>query len=304
MTRQWLSVDAMFYASPLALRLHDEFGWAGPAVWLAFLGACKRNSPAGQMTFVSDADALAQMGLTGRPLVDDDGKEWDLDMFWTLLGRTKNVRRTSRGRVVNVRATHWERWQQDERREDARDRKRRSRDLNPRDTSVTRPRHVTKNVTADSDSDNDIDPPPPSSVVTTAQADPAEPTSGRRRRRQPSATNGNGHGHPPGQLVAATIAVLARHQLDTAQADATAGHRPPVHRARAWLTAAETELADTVGPAIETLAETEQITDPEQLATAWELRAPTTAGPATHGPPEVTRCPHCTALTFDCRCDQ
>lgn len=144
MSRQWMRVDAAFFGSPLAVKLQDEFGWAGPALWLAFLAACKRSHPAGQMTFLGDTDALAQMGFSGRRLVDDDGKEWDLETFWRVLGRTKNVRRTSRGHVVNVRATHWEQWQEDERRADAAERQSRSRAKKQRDMDVTSPGHESQ----------------------------------------------------------------------------------------------------------------------------------------------------------------
>lgn len=161
MSRQWMRVDATFFGSPLATKLMAEFGWAGPTLWLAFLAVCKRSTPAGQMAFISDADALAQMGFSGHRLVDDEGKEWDLDAFWTLLGRTKNVRRTSRGHVVNVRATHWEQWQDDQRRADAAERQSRSRAKKARDTRVTGPRHASQKSHAREEKRSSNTPPKP-----------------------------------------------------------------------------------------------------------------------------------------------
>lgn len=155
-----MRVDAAFFGSPLAVRLQDELGWAGPTLWLAFLAACKRSFPQGQISFVSDADALAQMGLGGLPLVNARGEEQSLETFWTLLGRTKNVRRTSRGHVVNVRATHWEQWQDTEQREDEREKKRRQRAKNKGDNTGTRRGQVSENVPLENEKEKEKEIPP------------------------------------------------------------------------------------------------------------------------------------------------
>lgn len=154
---RWFRLDAAFQSSPLACRLEDRFGPLGVYAWVCFLAACKRNIPAGEISFSSEPEACAILGLTGVRLVDNQGDKWDLETFWTFLGRMKNVRRTSRGRAVNVRCTHWERWQDDERREDARERQRRSRATNTRDKAVTGPRHVTRNVTTEKEIEKEIE---------------------------------------------------------------------------------------------------------------------------------------------------
>jgi hypothetical protein len=111
--RRWLALDADLFAKPFTDQLLDRFGWAGVATWIAFLCACKRSRPPGQITVYGDDEALVQMGIFGRPLVDDHGGKWTLEDFWGFTGRMKQTRRTSRGRTLHVRATHWGRWQVD-----------------------------------------------------------------------------------------------------------------------------------------------------------------------------------------------
>lgn len=110
--RTWLAVDAFYYGAPLAAGLRERFGITGVAVFDAYLRACKRNDIEGQVTYLSQADFLAQLGLPGLDLRDEQGVPWDLDAFWSYLGRMKNVRRTRSGHITNVRSTRWERWQQ------------------------------------------------------------------------------------------------------------------------------------------------------------------------------------------------
>lgn len=109
--RQWLAVDVHYYDSTLAESLREEFGINAVVIFDAYLRACKRNSVQGQLTYGSDADFLAQIGLPGLALVDETGTGWTLDALWTFLGRMKNIRRTVRGRLTNVRATRWEQWE-------------------------------------------------------------------------------------------------------------------------------------------------------------------------------------------------
>lgn len=147
--RRWLALDADMFGKPFTLDLHLEFGWAGVGTWIAFLCACKRSRTPGTVRFLNEADARSQLGILGWDLVDGLGKEWSLDDFWAFTGRKKQTRKTSRGREMNVTATHWERWQDDKRMQDGRERKRRSRDKNVRTL-----------VTPDSDLDLDLDIPP------------------------------------------------------------------------------------------------------------------------------------------------
>jgi hypothetical protein len=109
--RPWLAMDVYYYDSNLAVRVREQFGVVGVVVFDAFLRACKRNAVEGQVAYANVPDFLMQIGLPGLKLVDEVGDEWTLDMLWTLLGRMKNVRKTSRGRITYVRSTRWERWQ-------------------------------------------------------------------------------------------------------------------------------------------------------------------------------------------------
>lgn len=158
---QWVAIDVNFLASPLAIKLLDRFGPAGPLAWIGLLCACKRSPTPGVMTFSSEAEALAMLGLTGIPLVDNAGEKWDLETLWTVLGQLKQTKRTMRGRLLNVRATHWEQWQDDERREDERERQRRLRAKTARDTPVTPSVRANKNVTPESESESESDNSPP-----------------------------------------------------------------------------------------------------------------------------------------------
>lgn len=109
--RPWLAMDVYYYDSNLAVKVREQFGVVGVVVFDAFLRACKRNPVEGQVAYTNVPDFLMQIGLPGLKLVDEAGDEWSLDMLWTCLGRMKNVRKTSRGRITYVRSTRWERWQ-------------------------------------------------------------------------------------------------------------------------------------------------------------------------------------------------
>lgn len=109
--RPWLAMDVYYYDSNLATGVRERFGVIGLTVFDAFLRACKRNPVEGQVAYANVPDFLMQIGLPGLRLVDEVGDEWTLDMLWTFLGRMKNVRKTSRGRITYVRSTRWERWQ-------------------------------------------------------------------------------------------------------------------------------------------------------------------------------------------------
>lgn len=158
--RQWIALDATYFSAPFNLALQKRFGWAGVGIWIAFLCACKRGPIQGQLTYTSDLEGLALMGLVGRPLIDDDGKEWTLDEFFGWTGKMKQTRRNVRGTQKNVTSTHWEHWQETIRRSQASERQGRLR-ARKRDADVTTMSHrCHKNVTPDSDSDSDRYPSP------------------------------------------------------------------------------------------------------------------------------------------------
>lgn len=145
--RQWISADVYYADSNLGIAIRDNFGGIGLLVFDLFLRACKRSPVEGQLTYSSLPDFLAQLGIPALPLVDEAGETWELDALWTLLARHKNVRRTSRGRLTTVKATHWERWQRS--RSDGKNTDKKQTD------SAQQKRH-------DSDKDKDSDNPPKS----------------------------------------------------------------------------------------------------------------------------------------------
>lgn len=108
---RWLALDAEFMFKPFPRRLLERFGPAGVVTFFAFLCACKRSPIPGRITFGSEIEARVLLGLEDLEFVDNHGEPWTLEDFWRFTGQQKQTRRTSRGRVRNVRATHWDVWQ-------------------------------------------------------------------------------------------------------------------------------------------------------------------------------------------------
>lgn len=160
MDGRWLAIDADMMGKPFTHQLYQRFGWAGIGVWVAFLCACKRSRNPGSIRFLNESDASAQLGILGWELVDTKGENWDLTDFWTFTGRKKQTKRTSRGREMNVRATHWGRWQETARTQNERDRKSRWAAQNRVDTTSRTRRVPRREVDADIDIDSDTPLPP------------------------------------------------------------------------------------------------------------------------------------------------
>lgn len=194
--RCYIRWDADFLGDDLGAALYDRFGSAGIALFLGFMAACKRNLVAGQMSYGSDGDLLAQVGLPGLRLVNEDGEAWTVDEFWTWLGHMKQTRRTRRGRLSHVVATRWTQWQSDWNTAEARERKRRSRGAKARDTSVTETGQVRDESVTQIQIQREITPPtPPAPVVTPDVAAAAQPGG----EQEPS---------KPGRTWAAIVAAL------------------------------------------------------------------------------------------------
>lgn len=109
--RQWLVFDADFYDNSFAQALMGRFGWAGPALFVAFLCTCKRNLAQGKIRYRTEFEALEAMGVADLPLLDKDGQPFTLDQFWAFTGRYKQTSRTRQGQSIYVSATGWEQWQ-------------------------------------------------------------------------------------------------------------------------------------------------------------------------------------------------
>lgn len=179
---QWLKLDAHFLGKPFTLKVAERFGAAGVLTWVAFLAACKQGQRQGAVTFGSE-DALYRLLFPGFdvPLTDDSGVPWTLEEFFTYTGRMKQTRKTAHGRVQNVFATHWERWQNDQKTADARERKRRSRAQNGH-----------KNVTLENENEKENEKENESGDVTS-------PATSQGAVAVTSPLNGNGHRPPPGE---------------------------------------------------------------------------------------------------------
>lgn len=109
--RQWIAWDVFFNNGSLGSGIRERFGVCGMTVFQSFLSACKKSSVQGQMSYASDTEAFAVMGLPGLELVNEKGEEWSLDEFWTYLGQQKQIRRRRRGRITDVVSTRWGQWQ-------------------------------------------------------------------------------------------------------------------------------------------------------------------------------------------------
>lgn len=127
-----MHVDVLFFHKRTCDRLLNELGPFGPLAFLSLIAEAKRSNMGGTCTFTSEADFWDRLGLAGR----DVG--FSMDDLLTLLGRVKQTRRTCVGRVMNVKLTRYEQWQNDARRYDERERKSSKRRESKPDTSRTR----------------------------------------------------------------------------------------------------------------------------------------------------------------------
>lgn len=111
--RRWIKWDVYFLDGPLGLAIRRRFGPTGISLFLGFIAGCKRNHHPGRITFSSPEEALVVMGLPGLRLVDEDGKPFELDAFWTVLAHHKQITRRRSGRLTHVISSRWTDWQED-----------------------------------------------------------------------------------------------------------------------------------------------------------------------------------------------
>jgi hypothetical protein len=175
-TGQWIALDVYFFAKPFPLRLQERFGPAGLVVFIAFLCACKKNQPQGQITFSSEHEALHQMRLEGWQLVDGSGDKWTLEEFFAFTGKHKQTRKNAKGHVITLISTHFWRWQRQAQRDMAAERQRRSRAKNGRDNERDHPRDSQRDATVtDIDIDIDIPPTPSRRFASNGNTQPPDP---------------------------------------------------------------------------------------------------------------------------------
>jgi hypothetical protein len=176
--RRWLALDADLFAKRFTHDLHDRFGFAGIVVWMAFLCACKQSRIPGRVRMANDLDGMSKLGLTGYDLADAKGEPWTLTEFFDFTGRKKQTRRVpvqrpdsqriANGRLLDVHATHWQRWQDAGTRAREAERKRTSRTQKRPRVSGHGPDTLRTNVRLDSDLDLDIPPTPQRGQVTSS----------------------------------------------------------------------------------------------------------------------------------------
>lgn len=108
-----------------------RFGAEGLGVWAAYLAACKRERPEGQITYASELEALNKLGL------DIHRPSFTLHDFFVYTGRLKKTRtRRVSGQVMETTCTAWRRWTDTDRRE--RDKLRKSRKRAETDADTVR----------------------------------------------------------------------------------------------------------------------------------------------------------------------
>lgn len=129
----YVPLSVRFITGGTGTTLLETFGRDGPLVWAAYLAACKINRPEGEISYASDTEGWALLGLAGYE------PSFTLDDFFAVTGRLKKTRRTRSGRVSHVSCTVWERWSDAQARDAARQRKARSRHESDRDNGVTPP---------------------------------------------------------------------------------------------------------------------------------------------------------------------
>lgn len=182
---QWLALDAEFFAKPFPVQLRERFGFAGVGVFVALLCAAKRAHPQGEISYRDDADALRILHLEGASLVNDLGVAWTLDDLWKFTGQQKQTRIKREKTRIKCQLSHWGRWQETIRRDQAAERMSRSRARNTRNGVRTGSEHDANTLRTDKDIDIDT---------------PLPPKGGGRRR---FASNGNGNGQTPtGPVIA------------------------------------------------------------------------------------------------------
>lgn len=127
--RQWvpISVDVAHGATGTALL--RKFGRDGLLAWVLFLAACKRGTDEGAISFATEAEGLAALGLEADP------PSFTLEQFFAYTGQglklTSKVR-VGRLTVVRVKPEVWTAWNRSLRRQMDADRKSRSRNSKER----------------------------------------------------------------------------------------------------------------------------------------------------------------------------
>lgn len=130
----FVPLSVRFATGVTGTRIQERFGIEGLGVWAALLAAAKVSRPPGEISYASEAEFWATLGLIAPP------KGFALDEFLSFLGRLKVTRQSDKrraGRVQHVRVTSWGRWNDVRKREAERLRKSSKRAESQADTKRT-----------------------------------------------------------------------------------------------------------------------------------------------------------------------
>lgn len=110
MAHRYARIDVDFFHKNTARKLLEEFGPAGPLVFIALILRAKDGSPPGTFSYPNDPIGWDRLGL---PDIDAG---FTLDEFFALTGRMKQTSRRRHGRVWDVSITRYAEWQKESRR--------------------------------------------------------------------------------------------------------------------------------------------------------------------------------------------
>jgi len=133
MAQRYARIDVDFMHKRTANKLLQEFGPAGPLVFLLLLLRSKDGVVPGIFTYTSEANAWEKLGLENATL------DFTFDAFLKLTGRLKQTSRTPVGRLMNVKLTRYGDWQKDAQRYEEATKKSRIRRKSTGDTRGTPP---------------------------------------------------------------------------------------------------------------------------------------------------------------------
>lgn len=102
---QFVAIDVWFMFGKTNERLLEKFGPAGPLAWLGLLAAAKRAPVQGVVSCLNEHDFWMHVGLPG------EGDHPPMDEFLKVLGHLKQTSRTTSGRRLDVRISHFGEWQ-------------------------------------------------------------------------------------------------------------------------------------------------------------------------------------------------
>jgi hypothetical protein len=103
--RPWFAVSVDVLHSRTGTKL-QQLGPGAVEAWIGLLAAAKRSPIEGRVSYASESEAWATIGIT-KP----ETLSFTLEDLLKTLGTQKQTRRTRRGRITNIEITQWERWQ-------------------------------------------------------------------------------------------------------------------------------------------------------------------------------------------------